>query len=791
MSVLEVHDVSIRYMTGDFKDIGLKEFVMRKLKGEYHVKEFWADKNVSFSLEKGDMLGIIGTNGAGKSTLLKVISGIMEPTGGRVRREGNVAAFLELASGFDGDLTVRENAYLRGAMLGYTRKFMDEKYDQIIDFAELTDFQDRPFKQLSSGMKSRLAFSIASLVEPDILILDEVLSVGDGAFRKKSEEKMREIIASGAATILVSHSLQQVREMCTKVLWLDHGKQVAYGVEVDAICDKYQHYIEGKLQLNDMLAVQAGKSCDGEKKKESRDQSPMELPSCPQKIKLAGRLSMTLIILAELFVMFFMSFPRLDDLTWGSSVGLQRLSTWFAGYNGRYTGNVIVIILTRLPSFVRASVEVIILCVLIYYVHRLLPKKGAFCFFALAFLSLPLSLHAQSIVWTAGYANYVTSAAVMLFVLNVYSRIVIQGKRLSRTAFIIFIIISFLGQLVLENTTFYTIILAAFFLFYGLVSQKKLYAPVAAGLSSAICGAILMFTNSSYHSALVGDGGNYKSLVLMPLELWRKYQNEVVPHLVQNNHLLNLALSIVLLLLWLIGDAGNKKLSRFWRFCGAVLIAFFAYDMADSTWVRMLPHGKTAYAVIALLYAAYVIITICVTITEKADRLTLLIFAGSQIVLAAPLVPASPLSARCFFQNGILWAMLFGYMVQILLERYRPQHTEKYAESKIAVITQIVCASYLAIVLCGQSVSWHIQDIRLEVTQIGIESNAETIILPEVPWSSVYCFGANLSNSSKYWISNYKRYYGIPDDIELQFLDYYKWKAEYGDQKLTGIPEEK
>ena len=213
---------------------------------------------------------------------------------------------------------------------------------------------------------------------------------------------------------------------------------------------------------------------------------------------------MTLIILAELFVMFFMSFPRLDDLTWGSSVGLQRLSTWFAGYNGRYTGNVIVIILTRLPSFVRASVEVIILCVLIYYVHRLLPKKGAFCFFALAFLSLPLSLHAQSIVWTAGYANYVTSAAVMLFVLNVYSRIVIQGKRLSRTAFIIFIIISFLGQLVLENTTFYTIILAAFFLFYGLVSQKKLYAPVAAGLISSICGAILMFTNSSYHSALVG-----------------------------------------------------------------------------------------------------------------------------------------------------------------------------------------------------------------------------------------------------------------------------------------------
>lgn len=243
MSILEVNDVSIRYMTGDFKDIGLKEYVTRKLNGNYHVNEFWADKNISFTLEKGDMLGIIGTNGAGKSTLLKAVSGIMEPTGGYVKREGNIAALLELASGFDGDLTVRENAYLRGAMLGYTRRFMDEKYDEIIDFAELRDFQDRPFKQLSSGMKSRLAFSIASLVQPDILILDEVLSVGDGAFRKKSEEKMREIIASGATTILVSHSIQQVREMCNKVLWLDHGEQVEFGENVEEICDHYQEFL--------------------------------------------------------------------------------------------------------------------------------------------------------------------------------------------------------------------------------------------------------------------------------------------------------------------------------------------------------------------------------------------------------------------------------------------------------------------------------------------------------------------------------------------------------------------
>ena len=247
MTVLEVKNVSIRYMTGDFKDIGLKEYLMRRAKNNYHVREFWADRDITFSLEKGDMLGIIGTNGAGKSTLLKAVSGIMEPTKGYVKRQGTIAALLELASGFDGDLTVRENTYLRGAMLGYTRKFMDETYQQIIEFAELADFQDRPFKQLSSGMKSRLAFSIASLVQPDILILDEVLS-GDGAFRKKSEAKMREIIQGGATTILVSHSVQQVRELCNKVLWLEKGEQVAFG-ETGILCDLYQRFLDKKITL--------------------------------------------------------------------------------------------------------------------------------------------------------------------------------------------------------------------------------------------------------------------------------------------------------------------------------------------------------------------------------------------------------------------------------------------------------------------------------------------------------------------------------------------------------------
>ncbi len=243
--IIELKNVSIRYMVGDFRDIGLKDYVIKKIKRNFVVHEFWAVRNVTFSLEKGDMLGIIGKNGAGKSTLLKAVTGIMRPTAGSVTINGNVAALLELASGFDGDLTVRENTFLRGAMLGYTRDFMNKTYKDIITFANLEEFQDRPFKQLSSGMKSRLAFSIACLVNPDILILDEVLSVGDGEFKKKSEEKMLEIINGGATTILVSHSIEQIRKLCNKVLWLEKGNQIDFG-ETVPICDKYEKFLENK-----------------------------------------------------------------------------------------------------------------------------------------------------------------------------------------------------------------------------------------------------------------------------------------------------------------------------------------------------------------------------------------------------------------------------------------------------------------------------------------------------------------------------------------------------------------
>lgn len=257
MAIIKANNVSIRYIKGDFKSIGLKEYVMRRLTGRYNVVEFWADRNVSFELEAGDMLGIIGTNGAGKSTLLKAVSGIMVPTEGNMEINGSIAALLELASGFDPDLTVQENTYLRGAMLGYTRSFMDKMYDSIIEFSELKDFQDHSFKQLSSGMKSRLAFSIACLVSPDILILDEVLSVGDGAFRKKSEAKMKEILSSGVTGILVSHSISQVRSMCNKILWLDHGKQIAFTDEVELYCNAYEEFLQTKKLPKDRTDIES------------------------------------------------------------------------------------------------------------------------------------------------------------------------------------------------------------------------------------------------------------------------------------------------------------------------------------------------------------------------------------------------------------------------------------------------------------------------------------------------------------------------------------------------------
>lgn len=250
--VLILDNVSVRYRKRDSRTTA---DIFRRLIGKQkRNNEFWALKNISFSLEKGDMLGVVGKNGAGKSTMMKAISGTLCPASGTIEKEGKLCALLELGAGFDQDMTVKENVYLRGALLGYSKEFIDGKYDEIIDFADMREFQDNPFRTLSSGMKSRIAFSIASMVEPDMIILDEVFAVGDGDFRKKSQKCMQDIIANGDTTaLMVSHSLQTVRSQCNKVLWLDKGRMVMFG-DPKTVCDEYAKYLNtGKLPQTESL----------------------------------------------------------------------------------------------------------------------------------------------------------------------------------------------------------------------------------------------------------------------------------------------------------------------------------------------------------------------------------------------------------------------------------------------------------------------------------------------------------------------------------------------------------
>ena len=229
-----VDNVSMKFNLSKEKVDSLKDYIIKSIKKEIKYNEFWALQNVSFTVEKGDRVGILGLNGAGKSTLLKVIAGVFKPTEGSVTKHGKMVPLLELGAGFDQQYTGKENIYLYGAMLGYSKEFIDEKYDEIVKFSELKDFIDVPIKNYSSGMKSRLGFSIATVVSPKILILDEVLSVGDAKFRKKSEKKVLSMFDSGVTVLFVSHSLAQVQRICNKAMILEKGKLIAYG-DIDTV----------------------------------------------------------------------------------------------------------------------------------------------------------------------------------------------------------------------------------------------------------------------------------------------------------------------------------------------------------------------------------------------------------------------------------------------------------------------------------------------------------------------------------------------------------------------------
>ncbi len=236
--IIEANNLSVEFKLYNDKINSLKEFVTATLQGKLKYEKFRALSNVSFSVKRGEVLGIIGRNGAGKSTLLKIISGIIKPTEGTIITRGNIVPMLELGSGFDFDLTGRENVFLNGAILGYSKEFLSDKIEEILEFSELGRFIDVPIRNYSSGMLARLAFSIATVVNPEILIVDEILSVGDENFQNKSRARMMELMSGGTTVLFVSHSLDQIREMCDRVVWLEKGQVKMLG-KTDQVCDSY------------------------------------------------------------------------------------------------------------------------------------------------------------------------------------------------------------------------------------------------------------------------------------------------------------------------------------------------------------------------------------------------------------------------------------------------------------------------------------------------------------------------------------------------------------------------
>ncbi len=236
--VIEVDHVTIRFNMASEKVDNLKEYIIKLFKKQLTFQEFLAVQDVSFKIKKGEAWALIGTNGSGKSTMLKAISGILKPYKGSITVKGKIAPLIELGAGFDGNLTARENIYLNGAVLGHSRKYMEEHFDEIVDFAELWDFLDTPLKNFSSGMRARLGFAVATIVSPDILICDEVLAVGDFLFQQKCMERMDEMLSGGTTLLFVSHSIDQVRKLCDHAIWLDKGTVRAIG-EVNEVCDQY------------------------------------------------------------------------------------------------------------------------------------------------------------------------------------------------------------------------------------------------------------------------------------------------------------------------------------------------------------------------------------------------------------------------------------------------------------------------------------------------------------------------------------------------------------------------
>ena len=277
--MVKADHVSMRFNLGIEKGFSLKQgFVdlfnfkkRREKKAKKAENDFWALKDVSFEVRRGEVVGLIGTNGAGKSTMLKIVAGVLKPTEGTLASYGNICPMIELGAGFDADLTARENVFLNGAVMGYSKAFIESKYDEIVAFSELQDFMEVPVRNFSSGMVARLAFSIATIVEPEILIVDEILSVGDLAFQQKSEEKMLSMIRGGTTVLYVSHSVGSIMKLCDRCVWLDHGHVREIGPAEDVCCDYVDFVTPGEgARLREQRAEERRREAE-EKEKEKEE----------------------------------------------------------------------------------------------------------------------------------------------------------------------------------------------------------------------------------------------------------------------------------------------------------------------------------------------------------------------------------------------------------------------------------------------------------------------------------------------------------------------------------------
>lgn len=489
-----------------------------------------------------------------------------------------------------------------------------------------------------------------------------------------------------------------------------------------------------------------------------------------------------------MFIMFYMSPLRADDLVWGSEVGIDRLKNWFEGYNGRYTGNLFVLIMTRIPIVLRVVFQILIMILFIKFIYDIMAKNSnAIGLFLILFVLMPLSVFTQTITWISGFANYITSAVLIFFHMKMVYGILLDNRKYQFWMIVLLGLICFIGQFILETATIYLVVfyLSANILY--IIQSKKISICLFVNFILTVTGAFCMFMNSAYSAALKGETTTtYKEITITDNilsligEWWLKFVDNIVPKWIAMNHLINIILMVLLLLMWSV-CVGKKfaKLKIFMQITGSLLLGFFLYDTIDKQWEILYSVGNGIWAVISIIFLLYIIVTITMVVSDKNKKIRMLTAALSQVFLMGPLVIVNPINDRCFLITYIFWGILtaefFAYIVFYLAEYIQKEDlllsVRKFFRRSLSAFLLVM----LVQMLLGQSFSYKIEKICKEQIQLCIEQKWDKLVLPYVPYSIEYCYGYNILNDDEYWIENYKHFYNIPKDVELSFMDYNMW----------------